>query len=234
MNTAVRRHVRASAEHRPYPCLELGERERLDHEVVRTQVEHANTLALRVAPGAHDDGNRAVPPDLGEYVVAVDAGQSEVEDDEVGRALKDRAQRSRPIGSLADPVPGPLEVVMKGRPAAVVVLCDQDLPITAGEPCRAGVPGWADPSSAHVSVSPVLRRCPSRWVVRLGASIGIVTLPVSAGLGPRLRATRVPAGGVAHGGTSTPRSIRHTRTPPGRSAFVGRPLWRTSALRAPQ
>ena len=141
--------------------------------------ERADALALGVASRAHDDRHGAVAPDLGQDVEAVDPGQPEVEDDQVGRALEDRPQRGRPVRRLGHPVPGPLEVLVQGRAGS------------CGRPRRSGscrsAPSCAGPSSGGDGAvrrgSDGMRRGVSG---RLCVSIGIVTFILSARDRPRL------------------------------------------------
>ena len=58
--------------------------ERLDDEVVGTQVEGADPVVLGVPSGADDDRHCAVAADLGQHVGAVEAGKSQVKDDKAG------------------------------------------------------------------------------------------------------------------------------------------------------
>ena len=123
--------VVAPAQHGAYPSLELGKGERLDDEVVRAQIEHADPLLLRVTPGADDHRHRAVTPDLGQNLGPVDAGQAQVQDDQVGRVLEDGAQRRRAVGGLRHPVATALEVVVERGAATVVVFGHQDRALAA-------------------------------------------------------------------------------------------------------
>ena len=119
----------AAAQDGPDPCLELGEGEGLDDEIVGSQVEHADPDVLGVPAGAHDHRNGAVATNLGQDVGAVEAGEPEIEEHETGRVLEDRLQGRGPIGGLRHPVSRPLEILDESAPAAVIVLGHQNRPV---------------------------------------------------------------------------------------------------------
>ena len=117
----------APPEHGPHARLELGERERLGDEVVRTVVEQADAVALGGPSGAHDDRDRAAAADLGQNLRGP-AALVEVEDDQVGGLAEDGFERRRHAARLGDVVAESDQVVLKRPAGAVVVFGDQDGP----------------------------------------------------------------------------------------------------------
>ena len=79
----------------PDPGDELARAERLGQVVVGAELEAEQLVELVVARGEHDDRDGRVAAQLAGDVEAVEPGQAEVEDDEVGVALADR-RRGRP------------------------------------------------------------------------------------------------------------------------------------------
>ena len=82
---------------------ELARAERLRHVVVGADAEPDEQVVLGVAGGEHEDRHRPVGLDALAHLEAVEAGEHEVEDDEVGLQLgapgdaaRDRRRRSRP------------------------------------------------------------------------------------------------------------------------------------------
>ena len=74
----------AAAQDSPDPGFELGEGERLDDEVIRTEVEGADPVVFGVPSRADDHRHGTVAADLGQHVSAVEAGKSQVKDDKTG------------------------------------------------------------------------------------------------------------------------------------------------------
>ena len=82
---------------------ELARAERLDDVVVGADLETGDPVLLLAARGEHDDGQvGALGPQPSADLEAVDAGQHEVEDDEVGR----RGRRDREGGQAVGRVRG--------------------------------------------------------------------------------------------------------------------------------
>ena len=93
---------RRPAQERPYPGQELRGAERLRQVVVGAEVERGDLVLLGVAHRQHEDRHRAEPPDLPAGGEPVDVRQVEVEHDEVGLAVADRADRGAPVGRRRD------------------------------------------------------------------------------------------------------------------------------------
>ena len=80
------------AQDRPDARDELARAERLGQVVVGAELEPEQLVELVVAGREHHDRDRRVAAQLAGDVEAVEAGQAEVEDDQVGLALADRRQ----------------------------------------------------------------------------------------------------------------------------------------------
>ena len=82
------------------PGEQLVHAERLGHVVVGAGVERGDLVGLAVAHGQHDDRHRAPAAQAADHVDAVDAGQAEVEDDDVGVVARgERRAPARPSGA---------------------------------------------------------------------------------------------------------------------------------------
>ena len=103
------------AQDRPDPRHELARAERLGQVVVGAELEPEELVELVVARGQHHDRHRRVAAQLPGDVEAVEAGQAEVEDDEVGPALTDRGQRRRAVAGGQHGEARVLEVVAGER-----------------------------------------------------------------------------------------------------------------------
>ena len=88
-----------AAQHGPDPGVELVGAERLDDVVVGAGVEGGDDRPVVVAGRGHDDRHRADRPQHAQQRRAVEVGQAEVEDDEVG-ALVDGMPQPRHAGRL--------------------------------------------------------------------------------------------------------------------------------------
>ena len=75
---------RGSAERRPQAGEQLVHSERLRHVVVRAGVERLDLGALRLAHRQDDDRNTRPPAKSADHFDAVDSGEPEIEDDEIG------------------------------------------------------------------------------------------------------------------------------------------------------
>ena len=84
------------AEHRVHAGPELARGERLGQEVVGARLEAQEPVDLLVARGDHHDVGVADVADPPAGLDAVDAGQAEVEGDQVGLDLADRLDRRQP------------------------------------------------------------------------------------------------------------------------------------------
>ena len=82
-----------------HPSHQHGGIERLEDEVLGAVREALGLLARHDPPGQDDDRHVAAGPDLPEHVHAVDVGQAEVENDQVG-ALADDALHGREAAVL--------------------------------------------------------------------------------------------------------------------------------------
>ena len=76
---------------------ELARAERLGQVVVGTELEAEQLVELVVTGREHDDRDRRVAAQLAGHVEAVEPGQPEVEDDQVGSSLADRRQGGRAV-----------------------------------------------------------------------------------------------------------------------------------------
>jgi hypothetical protein len=83
---------------------ELRHRERLGDVVVGALVEGQHLAMIRAVGGQHDDGDVGPRAQPAADVDAVDVGQAEVEDDDVGRLADDELQRDLAPGRRHDAV----------------------------------------------------------------------------------------------------------------------------------
>ena len=107
--------------------VDLLGRERLHDVLVGAGVEQPDDLPLVVARGADDHGDVAHRSQHLQEVAAVDVGEAEVEDHDVGRLVDDRLQRGQSERRLGDPVAARGERVDERDPDAIVVLDDEHL-----------------------------------------------------------------------------------------------------------
>ena len=105
---------------------ELARAERLGQVVVGTELEPEQLVELVVARREHDDRDRRVAAQLAGDVEAVEPGQAEVEDDQVGPALADGRQRGRAVAGGEDGEARVLEVVAGERGDLRFVVDDED------------------------------------------------------------------------------------------------------------
>ena len=94
-HSAARAAPLDAAQQRLDPRDELAHRERLGHVVVGADAEADEHVGLVVAGGEHEDRDRALGLDAAADLEAVDAGQHDVEHDDVGVAAG-RRRRRRP------------------------------------------------------------------------------------------------------------------------------------------
>ena len=80
---------------------ELARAERLGQVVVGAELEAEQLVELVVAGREHDDRDGRVAAQLAGDVEAVEAGQAEVEDDEVGASLADGRERAGPSPAVS-------------------------------------------------------------------------------------------------------------------------------------
>jgi hypothetical protein len=91
---------------------ELAWAEWLDDVVVGAELETDDPVRLVALGGQHDDRGRTRGADLPADVQPVDAGQHEVEDDQVRGLGGQYGQRSRPVGGHLDAIALPLQIVL--------------------------------------------------------------------------------------------------------------------------
>ncbi len=84
---------------------------RLRQVVVRAQLEAEELVQLVVAGGQHDHRQVRIPADGPGDVEAVEAGQAEVEHDEIRPIAPDRGQGGLAVGRRAHGEPSVLEIV---------------------------------------------------------------------------------------------------------------------------
>ena len=88
------------------PCDELARAERLRQVVVGADGEPDDEIRLGVAGGEHQHGDRAVALDAPAHLEAVEAGEHEVEDDEIGlEPLRRRRRRRDRRSAISTPKP---------------------------------------------------------------------------------------------------------------------------------
>ena len=72
---------------------EFGHAERLDHVIVGAEFEQPHLFGLAAAHRQHDQRHARPGPQPFQHLGAVHVGQAEIEDDQVGRLQRRRAQR---------------------------------------------------------------------------------------------------------------------------------------------
>ena len=113
---------------RPQPRGELGEPERLLQEVVRAAVERAD-LALLVGVAGQDQDRHVEPAaQPADDLDAVDVGQPEVEDHEVGRLGRGQVDGLQPGGGAEHPLALALQRPAQGMEHLRLVVDHQDRP----------------------------------------------------------------------------------------------------------
>ena len=86
-----------AAQHRPHPGHHLPGAERLGHVVVGAELQARHPVGFLGARGEHDDRDVAVPAEGAGHVQAVEPGQGEVQDHQVGVAAPGDLQRLLPV-----------------------------------------------------------------------------------------------------------------------------------------
>ena len=122
-----RRLARHAPQHRTDASVDLLRGERLDDVLVGAGVEEPDDLALVVARGADDDRYPADRSQHLQQIAAVDVGEAEVEQHDVGRVVDDRLERGETERRLGDAVTPRGERMDEGDPDAIVVLDDEHL-----------------------------------------------------------------------------------------------------------
>lgn len=95
----------------PYPGHQLLGAERLDHVVVGSQLQARHPVGLVGPGGEHDDRDAGVAAQRPGDVQAVQAGEAQVEDDQVRLGRAGQGQRSWPVPGGEDGHPGVLQVI---------------------------------------------------------------------------------------------------------------------------
>ena len=105
--------------------------EGLDQVVVGAGAQSADLLLDLALGGEHDDGNVGgaplLCPDLGRDLVAVELGEHDVEEDQVGRLGSPQAESFRAVGRDDDVVALLLQRVLQETLDVRVVIDDEDL-----------------------------------------------------------------------------------------------------------
>src|SRR5581483_680950 len=170
------------------PGRELPDRERLDHVVIRPQLQAENPVDLLAAGREHDDRDVGLLPDLASQVPSVAVRQHDVKEDEVGRFSAvggagllegHRELRGKPL---------PCETLRERLCDRPLILDDQDPPLHA-----VMVPRRERPL-LHVRAADV---GPGRFVVLDLASVGLSQIRPRIGRGvrwQRLQRTRLGGG----------------------------------------
>ena len=112
-------------EDRAHPRLELVHGERLDDVVVGSGVEGADDRRVVVAGGDDDDRGAPHRPEHRQQAVAVEVGQAQVEQDEVGLVVEDALEARHRRGRAGHRVPAVGERAHEGGPDRGVVLDDE-------------------------------------------------------------------------------------------------------------
>ena len=139
-----------AAQHRADPQRQLTRAERLGDVVVGAGLEADETIGLVPQRGQHDHRDRPPGAEPAAHLETVDAGQHEVEDDEVRGLLGHPAQRLLPVTHAFDVVPVADEVPSDDVGHGRIVVDDHD---PAG---RIGVVSPRPPLSLR---PPVQRSC---------------------------------------------------------------------------
>ena len=107
--------------------VELGNAEWLREVVVGSGIQRGDLVALLVASGEDDDRRRSIAADVVDHDQATDAGEAEIEEDEVWPSLLPLAQRLLTIGGRTHPITSTAKVRRQRPPRRSVVLDQQDL-----------------------------------------------------------------------------------------------------------
>ena len=132
----VGRRMRA-AQGGPQPGQQLVHAEGLRQVVVGAEVEGGDLVGLGLPHREHDDGHGRPAPEAADHVEPVDAGEAEVEEDDVGVAGRGQVERLLPAGRLVDVVAACLQVHGEGPPDLGLVVDDQH-PSLAGHGAASG------------------------------------------------------------------------------------------------
>ena len=123
---------RAAAQQRAQPREQLLTLERLDEVVVGTGVQALDAGLQRVAGGEHEDRHVVGRAQPAGHLDAVELGQPEVEDDEVGVERRRLAQRRLAVGGDAHLVALQAQRALEDLGDLLVVLDDEHAWVAAG------------------------------------------------------------------------------------------------------
>src|SRR5262249_22479860 len=117
----------ATPEERVDARQQFAELERFGHVVVRAEVEAENDVLLLAFGGEHDDGHiNAAAAHHAADLVAIDARQHDVQEDEFGLAVDRERQPLFAIGGGEDGVAAVLEGVLESAQYGGLVFHDED------------------------------------------------------------------------------------------------------------
>ncbi len=189
------------------PGQQLRRVERLDEVVVGARAQAADLLLDLPLGGEHDDRNVAggalLGPDLGRDLVAVELGQHDVEQDQVGRLGSPQAESLRAIGRDDDVVAFLLERVLQEPLYVRVVVDDEDL---GRHQSSMELAGWSMSAGSRFSGD----HSPG-WPIIGIVPWGEVTSPRRTQLVTRRR-TRRRGGSTSRAGLPPPRRLAPRRT----------------------
>ena len=138
---------------RAHPREEGTRAERLGQVIVRAEVECAHEVLLLAAGRQHHDRNARLPADRLADVEAAAAGQVDVEDGEVRRLARERAQRGGHVGTLHDDEARLREREADQREQVVVVIDDEDLHVGVPPAVGSATSKRDHPSSVRVAAT---------------------------------------------------------------------------------
>lgn len=119
--------------------IEFGQRERLDQIVVGTAAQTLQAIIERVAGSEHDHRHLAAGfAQAAAELVAIHAGQHDVEDDQVVMPGQRQMQSARPVARAIDDMTGGFEVVDDVGEDVRVVFDDQQTHALETSVCRGG------------------------------------------------------------------------------------------------
>ena len=118
-----------AAQHGPQARREDARAERLGDVVVGAELETRDDVGLVALGGEHDDGDmpgRGLRPEPPAHLEAVDPGEHQVEDDEIGQTGARRRDRFLPAGDAGHGEALLLEVVLDQFQDVALVVHDED------------------------------------------------------------------------------------------------------------
>src|SRR5690606_27742550 len=194
------------AEHRADAGLELGEVDRLGEVVVRPGIEAGDLVACRVPDGHEDDRDereRIVALDAARDLVAVDPGEHDVEQDQVGWPLVHAFQGFFAARSRLDLVAAEAEAGREHLEVVRTVIHDEDAaavrPVRNTVAARGHGSNRAGDRRERAAAGPVTRAGP-RGRCRLEDEPHPSSLHTSLSSGRRVPVPRSPGDGEMHDG----------------------------------